>query len=166
MDGTTVYRHWHHGFVDLFFALLSPHDMMSDLTFLPSAPEGPLFVAWSLQLFLAGICVTAFYYYVRDGHLSRDSTHVKIVAVSVLGLNTAIGLFCGVLIFQSGVSQNRSTDQLWSSSVLLCLQPTFAAMVGFLVQGWFARRGSLVSLFFFGSYGAEQGEGANLPSVG
>lgn len=105
---------------------------------------GPPFVGWVLQVFMGGICVTVFYNYVRSGQLSRDTTVIKTLAITIFCMNIAIAFFCAETIFRWGTTQQRTTDQLWSQTTLDCLQPAFAGSVEFLVQAWFTRRASML----------------------
>lgn len=108
---------------------------------------GPCLVAWCSQLFLSGICLSSFYHYARQGHFSRDTARIKLFVTTVVGLNVIMGFCSGVDIFRWGTTQERTSVQLWSQTIMDCLMPTMGSIAAFLVQGWFLRRTTLVSCF-------------------
>lgn len=105
---------------------------------------GPCLVAWCSQLFLSGICLSSFYHYARQGHFSRDTARIKLFVTTVVGLNVIMGFCSGVDIFRWGTTQERTSVQLWSQTIMDCLMPTMGSIAAFLVQGWFLRRTTLL----------------------
>lgn len=120
---------------------------------------GPALIGWVIQILIAGICISIFYSYVRDGHFARESTSVKRLITTVFGLNCLIAFCSGESIFVWGTSQARSEVSLHRFKPLGCLQPALSGAVGFGTQGWFARRSALLfenrscKLFFLATVG-------------
>lgn len=105
---------------------------------------GPCFVGWCLQLWLSGVCTTAFYSYAKRGHFSRDTLTIKTFTAFVFILNTVLAFCSGVEMFHWGSTQTRTSAELWTQTPLDCLLPFLTGLMAFLVQGWFLRRTALL----------------------
>ncbi|KAI5479838.1 hypothetical protein MNV49_002650 [Pseudohyphozyma bogoriensis] len=102
---------------------------------------GPQVIAYDLQFTLMGLSIAAIYhYYWRHGHLVKDTLGIKILAGSVIFLNFLYAITCVQATFFITTHQSRDYYGLLSETWPQCLQPLLDGMVGFLVQGWFARR--------------------------